>query len=247
MNSVGYMRSTLPISTEAAFLLSRILKPAPTLRMSIRQMRKAIVRVPTFLLTPLEAMEAPDAAYEAALGLYEIIVNRRPYLLLDHYEDICLHYPALAEALCVRLRISMVDNRIIDGMDDLFSNQEPEEEVVTELPEWAQAVTVEIRPEQLEDIADYPQSPDMSRDDSTGTVATSGPITPATNPAHVADNVPEVVLDEIDQVQGKMDQLKVSGDAERLAVSSSSSSILANTLGPRIARVFGSAGSVFFR
>ncbi|KAG9099015.1 hypothetical protein FRC06_005732 [Ceratobasidium sp. 370] len=179
-NSVGFMHSTLPMSTEAIALLSRILKPAPTLRMSISQMRKAIVRVPTFLLTPLEVAQ-------------------------------------------------------------------PVEEVAAEFPEWAQPVTVEIRPEQLEDIADYPQSPDMSRDDSTGTIATSGPITPATHPAHVADNVPEVVLDGIDQVEGRMDQLKVSDGAARLAVPPSSSSIFANAFGPRIARVFGSAGSVFFR
>ncbi|KAG8742339.1 hypothetical protein FRC10_001620 [Ceratobasidium sp. 414] len=241
MDPVKYMRSTLPISIEATYLLSRVLKLTPTSRMSISQMRKAIVRVPTFLLSPLEAAQAPDAAYDAAVGLYEIIVDRRPYLLLDHYEDICLHYPALAEELCARLRTSMVDNRIINSMGDLFSNQEPTEE----LPEWTQTVTVEILPEQLENIADYPQSPDMSRDDSTGTVATSGPITPATHPAHVADNVPEVVLDESDQVEDRMDQLKVSDSAARLPVPSSS--IFANAFGPRIARVFGSAGSVFFR
>ncbi|KAG9126366.1 hypothetical protein FRC07_003710 [Ceratobasidium sp. 392] len=247
LNSIGYMRSTLPISIEAISLLSRILKPAPTLRMSISQMRRAILQVPTFLLTPLDAVQVPEAAHLAAIGLFEIMVKRRPHLLLDHYEDICVHYPRVAQGLCTKLRASMVDHRIINSMDDLFSDRESVEEVSTELPEWAQPVTVDIRPEQLENLADYPQSPDMSRDDSTATVATNGPITPATHPEQVEDDVPEVALDEVDQLEGDMNQLKVSGGAARLAVPSSSSSVLAEALGPRIARVIGSAGSVFFR
>ncbi|KAG8732261.1 hypothetical protein FRC12_019364 [Ceratobasidium sp. 428] len=247
LNSIGYMRTTLPISTEAISLLSRILKPAPTLRMSIPQMRKAILRVPTFLLTPSEAARAPEAAFVAAAGLFEIMTKRRPHLLLDHYEDICLHYPDVAERLCNKLRASMVDHRIINGMDELFSDRELVQEVPTELPEWAQPVTVDIRPEQLDSIADYPQSPDMSRDDSTATLATNGPITPATHPAQVEDNVPEVALDGVNQVEDGMNQLKVSNGSERLAMASSSSSIFGDALGPRIARVFGSAGNVFFR
>lgn len=189
----------------------------------------------------------PDAAYASATGLYETMAKQRPYLLLDDYEDICLHYPAVAEVLCNNLRFGLVENRIIDGLDDLFSGREELEEMTTELPEWAQPMTVEVHPEELDNIDDYPQSPEMSRDDSAGTGATSGPITPATHPAHVADNVPVVMLDDVDQVVGEMGQLKVSSGAAHLVVPSSSSSVFANTIGPRIARVFGSAGSTWFR
>jgi hypothetical protein len=244
-NPIGYLRTTLPISTETIIMLSRIFKITPKLRMSIPDMRKYIVKIPSLLLSPLEAAYAPEVSYHAAVSLYEVIADRRPHLLLEHYEDICVHYPSLVEGMCRRLRLTLAEHRIIDGVDDLFSNKDLEYEIATELPEWAHPVTVEIHPEQLENIADYPQSPGMSRSNSAGSVETSGPITPETHPAQVVDDVPEVMLDEIDQVGAKMDELKVTSGATRLG--SPSPSTFSNSIGVRIAHVFGSASSVFFR
>jgi hypothetical protein len=226
-------------------MLSRIFKIKPKLRMSIPDMRKYIVKIPSLLLTPLEAAYAPDVSYHAAIGIYEVIADRRPHLLLEHYEDICVHYPTLAEGMCRRLRSTMADHRIIEEVDDLFSNKDIEYEHATELPEWAHPVTVEIHPEQLENIADYPQSPGMSRDNSAGSMESSGPITPETHPTQAVDDIPEVMLDEVDQVGAKMDELKVTSGAMRLGTPSPST--LSNSIGVQIARVFGSASSVFFR
>ncbi|QRV72949.1 kinase domain protein [Ceratobasidium sp. AG-Ba] len=238
---------SFPFSARTAFLLSWILHPSPQFRPSIDQMRDHLTRIPRLLLTPVEAARAPNNAHQVAHDLYAMMARRRPYLLVDHYEDICLHYPEVADILCDNLRSHLIKNRIVDGLDGLFSVRDRIEAVVTELPDWAQPVTVETHPEQLDNIEDYPQSPDMSRDHSTGTTGTTGPITPATRPAHVVDNVPVVQLDDADQVADTMDHLKVSEDNVPPVVPSSSSSVLASIIGPRIARVFGSAGDLWFR
>ncbi|KAF8607783.1 kinase-like protein [Ceratobasidium sp. AG-I] len=243
-NPVGYIKSTLPVSVDTLVLLSRIFKISARSRMSISSIRKAIARIDRLLLTPAEAARAPEAAYDAATGLFEVMATRRPHVLMEHYEDMCVHFPALVVGLCDNLRESMAKDGLIEHPEDIFSdNHRPLHHSPQELPEWAKPIQIEVHSER--DISDYPQSPDMSRDSSAETAVSGGPITPATYPTQVADDVPEAALDGVEQVGSKLGELKVSGNEEQ--VTEQTSSGFSSRFGPRIARVFGSPGGVFFR
>lgn len=231
---VGYIQSTLPLSTDTLVLLSRILKISARSRMSISGIRKAITRIDRLLLTPAEAARAPEAAYDAATGLFEVMAARRPHILMEHYEDICVHFPVLGEGLC---------GPIEHPEDSFVDNHRPIHYSPQEIPEWARPIQIEIHSEG--DIADYPQSPDMSRDSSAETAVSAGPITPATRPVQVADDVPEAALDGVAQLGGKLGELQVDGDEGQ--VTGQTPSGFSSRFGPRIARVFGSSGNIFFR
>lgn len=241
-NPIGYIKSTLPVSVDTLVLLVRIFKISAKSRVSISSMRKGIAKIDRLLLTPAEAARAPEAAYDAATSLFEIIATRRPHLLMEHYEDMCVHFPALVERLCGNLRQTMAQDGFIEHAEDIFSDgHQPVHHSPQELPEWARPIEIRLEGE----IADYPESPDMSRDSSAETAVSGGPITPATNPTQVADDIPEAALDGTEQVGSKLGELQVSGNEEQAAGNTSSG--FSSRFGPRIARVFGSPGSVFFR
>jgi hypothetical protein len=235
----GYILNTLPVSRDIVVLLLRIFKTPCKSRISISSIRKAILDMDRLLLTPAEAAVAPDTAYESAVVLFEIIAVRRPHMLAKHYEDICAYFPDLAEGLCERLKLDMVKHGLIDNIDNIFSENalEPVYHIPRELPEWS--IPLEIRSGQLDEVIGYPQSPDMSRDNSTETMTSEGPITPATHPTQIVDDVPEVVLDEVSRVEHKLDELKAAGSAEQTSAAALSA------FSSRIARVLGSTGNLF--
>ncbi|CAE6429641.1 unnamed protein product [Rhizoctonia solani] len=207
----GYITDTLPISRDALVLLLRIFKIPFKSRISISEMRTTIVGIDRLLLTPAEAAFAPHSAHQTAVHLFDIIAARRSHVLIEHYEDICAYFPDLAEDLCEKLRLDMSENGLINNIDDIFSSNVPEPIRYTrrELPEWSVPIPIQIRPEELGDVTGYPQSPDMSRDNSAETVASEGPITPDTHPIQVADDVPEVALDEAEGLEGKLGEMKL--------------------------------------
>jgi hypothetical protein len=159
--------------------------------------------------------------------------------LIGHYEDICAYFPNLAEELCNGLRLDMSEHGLINDVNAIFSEiaLEPIPHIHRELPEWSVPIPIEINPEETKDITGYPRSPDMSRDNSTGTTASEGPITPDTHPIHVADDIPEVVLDHVKDLAEKADEMKITGPVNSGTTLSAFSS--------RIARVLGSTGSFF--
>ncbi|KAH7343599.1 kinase-like domain-containing protein [Rhizoctonia solani] len=237
----GYITDTLPISRDALVLLLRIFKIPFKSRISIPEMRAAITGIDRLLLTPAEAAFAPHSAHQTAVHLFDIIAARRSHMLIEHYEDICAYFPDLAEELCKRLRLDMSENGLINDIDDIFSENVPESAryIRRELPEWSVPIPIEIRPKELGDVTGYPQSPDMSRDNSAETVASEGPITPDTHPIQVADDVPEVALDGAEGLERNLGEMELDkpDDVPSMNTLSAFSS--------RIARVLGSTGSFF--
>ncbi|KAG8715752.1 hypothetical protein FRC11_000381 [Ceratobasidium sp. 423] len=237
----GYITDTLPVSRDALVLLLGIFRVPFKSRLSISGIRAAITNIDRLLLTPAEAAFAPHSARQTAGHLFDIVAARRPHLLIEHYEDICAYFPDLAEGLCERLRLDMFEHGLINDVDDIFSENAPEpvRHFRRELPEWSVPIPIEICPEKLEDVTGYPQSPDMSRDNSAETAASGGPITPDTHPIHVADDVPEATLDGAQGLEGKIEEMKIAGSTDLPSVTTLSA------FSSRIARVLGSTGSFF--
>ncbi|KAJ1308838.1 hypothetical protein OPQ81_004526 [Rhizoctonia solani] len=219
-NPAGYITDTLPISRDVLSLLLDIFRIPFTSRISISGIRAALAGIDRLLLTPVEAAFAPVPAHQSAIHLFDIIATRRPHLLIEHYEDICAYFPDLAEYLCERLRLDMYEHGLINDIDEIFSENadEPARHIHRELPEWSVPIPIEIRPKGLEDFSGYPQSPDISRDNSAETIASEGPITPDTHPIQVVDDVPEVALDEVEGLERKVNEIRIAIPADLLPV-----------------------------
>ncbi|KEP53802.1 kinase domain protein [Rhizoctonia solani 123E] len=240
-NPAPYITDTLPVSRDALFLILGIFKIPYKSRISISRIRVAMANIDRFLLTPAQASSTSYNARETAAHLFDIIADRRPHLLTEYYEDICAYFPDVAMGLCERLRLDMSEYGLINDVDDIFSENAPDpvRYIRQELAEWSVPIPIEIRPEELEDIIGYPQSPDMSRDNSAETIASGGPITPDTHPTYVVDDVPEVSLDEAEGLEERLDEMEIGKLADLPPVTTLS------TFSSRIARVLGSTGSFF--
>ncbi|CAE6473498.1 unnamed protein product [Rhizoctonia solani] len=226
----GYITDTLPISRDALVLLLHIFRIPFNSRISISGIRATIANIDRLLLTPAEAAFAPHSSRQTASHLYDIIAIRRPHFLIGHYEDICAYFPSLAEELCAGLRLDMSEHGLINDVDDIFSEitPEPVRHIRRDLPEWSVPIPIEIRPEGPKDVAGYPQSPDMSRDNSAETLASEGPITPDTHPTHVPDDVPEVILDGAEDLVEKVGEMKIIGPVNSVTTLSAFSSRIAH-------------------
>ncbi|KAF8709464.1 tRNA pseudouridine synthase D (TruD), partial [Rhizoctonia solani] len=235
----GYIADTLPLSRDALVLLLHIFRIPFKSRISISGIRANITKIDQLLLTPAEAAFAPHTARQSARHLFDIIAARRPHLLIEHYEDICAYFPDLAERICEGLRLDMSEHGLINGVDDIFSENVPDVgyRMRQELPEWSVPIPIEIRPGEFKDAAGYPQSPHMSRDNSTEGAASDGPITPDTHPTHVPDDVPEVALDVAEALVEEVEDMKINGPVSSMTTLSAFSS--------RIVRALGSPGSFF--
>lgn len=232
----GYLQTTLPLSRDAVILLSCIFKFPYDTRMSIGSIQEAILCIDRLLLTPAEASAAKHPANETAVNLFEVIVARRPHMLVKHYEDLCAYFPDLAGGLCERLKFDMSEYDLVDNVGDIFPTGilEPSYDVLQESSSWS-AIPVEIRSEQLDEVSGYPMSPEMS-----GETATSeGPITPATHPTRVVDDVPEVLLDGVARLVDEPGDPKIVESPEQTSAATLS------VFSSRIARVLGSTGSFF--
>ncbi|KAF8760163.1 tRNA pseudouridine synthase D [Rhizoctonia solani] len=156
-----------------------------------------------------------NTARQSARHLFDIIAARRPHLLIEHYEDICAYFPDLAERICEGLQCPDVGYRMRQ-----------------ELPEWSVPIPIEIRPGEFKDAAGYPQSPHMSRDNSTEGAASDGPITPDTHPTHVPDDVPEVALDVAEALVEEVEDMKINGPVSSMTTLSAFSSRIVRALVP---------------